>query len=553
MDPVQQDAVEGKLVIGIDLGTTKSGVSAWREELGRVAMLPDAGGHEVIPSAVAWDEEQKQWLVGHEAKALLTTRPSDVAYSVKRLIGRPFSDPVVRASQSDVTYSVVGGGTTDALEDVLVQFGAGIRGAELLSVPKVSAKVLERLRQTAADSLGLALDDVSYAVITVPAYFNVLQRRATIRAGEEAGLVVVDILNEPTAAALAHGDVVLGPDERTILIYDLGGGTFDVSLLDTKRDRRGSEFFTRVVNGHTRLGGDDIDSALADRLAGEAERMLGRRLRRDAVTRSRMRVAAEQAKIALSTADHARVDLHGLSTLDGDHVDAALVVTREELERCAAGVIGRAREITDRTVREIARLTWEDIDEVILVGGQALMPAVARDVEALTGRPPRVSQRPQTAIALGAGEYGRILSQGRPKFSRNSLTNVIALALGVRLDDGSFRRVVDANSNVPIRGEMRVTTTVDNQTEIEVEVLQGPHDATRADQCVVLGTLQLDVPPAPARALAYIVRFEVAEDGTLNIEVVDPGLRRSQTLVIGETTRVLVLREQREVQGGTPA
>ena len=531
------EQLEGKLIIGIDLGTTKSGVAVWDEAQGKAVLVADENGDDIIPSVVAWDRDANDWLVGKPAKALLAERPWDVAFSVKRFIGRAFSDRAVSAERANVTYGLVGGaGSGELLSDVVVQFGRDAAGQQQLDVPAISAKVLGQLRRTAAAALGRPLEEVVHAVVTVPAYFNLLQRKATVRAGELAGLHVVDILNEPTAAALAHGDLLLKHGQRRVLVYDLGGGTFDISLLDVTSDPIGYLFDTVLIDGNTHLGGDDIDMAVSRHIAAEIERRYGHPVRSDDVlTRARIRLAAERAKILLTEADRTTIALERLELGSATPFDVSIELTREQLDACAASVLQRASSITERAIRTIAGLDWSQVDEIVLVGGQTRMPAVQRSVAELTGKTPIVSERPQTAVALGAATYGHILSRGREKFQQNALTNVIALALGIRTNEDTFRKIVDANAAVPHKSrEFPVTTLRDDQTEIEVEVFQGPADATTVDQCIRLSSVRMEVPPAPARQFRYDVSFEVQSDGTVRVTVTDPRRRRSESLDIGE-------------------
>lgn len=548
-----QEATEsnpkGKIIIGIDLGTTKSGVSVWDEKQGRVVMLPEPDKPEVTPSMVGRDHVNHTWVVGQAAKALATVDPTAVAYSIKRYIGRWYAaDRAVLYGRQDLTYNLVPGDGTDPLRDVNVDFGAEDGEAIKLSAPEISAKILAKLREDAARGLDLPLEEVKYAVITVPAYFNFLQRRATILAGQLAGLTVVDILNEPTAAALAYGDYapdLLGAEEKRLLVYDLGGGTFDVSLLEAKRDNVGYQFYACVVDGDTRLGGDDIDASVVRWLASEIEsRYHCRVLPDDLVTRARLRQEAERAKIALSTQERVIIDLPALDLGSRDPFDARIELTRTHLDACASDVLERANAIVQRAIVEVAGLKWDDIDEIILVGGQTLMPAVQRSVEALTGKKPPVLQRPQLAVALGAGEYGRILSRGLEKFEENALINVIALPLGIRLDDNTFQKLILANATVPCLSEpLPITTTEDYQTKIVIEVLQGPRNAPTADECVSLGKLEMEVPPELKRIPKLNVVFDVKADGTMKLIVTDTRRNRSETLDIIET-HVITLRDQ---------
>jgi molecular chaperone DnaK len=540
------DDLKGQLIIGIDLGTTKSGVAVWDAAAGKPVMLRDENGDDIIPSVVAWDRDANDWVVGKPAKAILEQRPWDVAYSVKRFIGRSFSDRAVGSNRDNVTYGMTGGTGEDLRRDVIVRFGQEGAVHHELDIPQISAKVLARLRATAARALNRPLQDIKHAVVTVPAYFDMRQRMATQYAAELAGLEVRTILNEPTAAALSHGDDILSTEERTILVYDLGGGTFDISLLDVSRDEYGYQFFTRLIDGNTQLGGDDIDSAIAQMLAREIGRQTGEIVRPDDPrTRSRLRLAAERAKQALTAESATTVTLEDLDLGSRTPFTVSIDVSREEMEACAAPVVNRAREITERAVTRIADLKWGEIHEVVLVGGQTLMPSIQRDVAQFTGKNPRVSDRPQTAIALGAAVYAHMLSLGRAKFEQHALTNTIALALGVRMTNGAFKKIVHANATVPHRSaEEPVTTVRDDQTEIIVEVLQGREDATRAEDCVSLGTLRMAVPPAVAGQNRYDVRFDVDSNGIMTATVTDPQRRLSESLTIGDRT-LSVFREVR--------
>lgn len=540
---VDRDFLEGKLILGIDLGTTNSGVAVWGCERG-VEVLADESDQALLPSVVAWDRPRACWVVGEEAAEVRSRHPTDAAWSVKRIIGRRFSDPGVLYGRQHLAYRLVSGGSHEPLRDVCVDFGG--ENALRLSAPEISAKVLYRLREVAASRLRLPIERLDLAVITVPAYFNVMQRRATILAGELAGLTVVDLLNEPTAAALAYGSAVLDQREKKILVYDLGGGTFDVSLLEASRDDAGYMFFTRVVDGDTCLGGDDIDESTARWLAEQVRLRYGRTVRPDDhATRQRLRFAAERAKIELSDKQRLTVRLPVLDLGDANPFDAQIELDRCQLEACAAGVLRRAREIARRAVEDVAQLKWEQIDEVILVGGQTLMPAVQRDVQELCGKTPRVNDRPQLAVALGAGEYARILSLGRARFHQNSLINVIALPLGIRLDDDAFAPLVPANATVPHASKpFPVTTLEDNQTSIRVEVLQGQPDARHADQCVLLGSIEMEVPPAPARTPKFEVVLDVLSDGTMKVTVTDARRDRSASLDVFEN-KIVAWRDER--------
>jgi molecular chaperone DnaK len=531
-------SLQDELIIGIDLGTTKSAVSIWDKDTGRLKILENSAGHDLTPSLVAWDRDNKKWVVGEPAKAFFDLRPSDVVYSIKRFIGRWFTDPEVQKSYRRMTYNLVSGGGRNQLEDVLVDFGQEEASPERQPAPQISAQVLKSLRADAAKALQIPLEKVKYAVITVPAYFNVLQRKATIQAGRDAGLEVVDILNEPTAAALSYNEV-LGPEEKRILVYDLGGGTFDISLIEAKRDRDGYIFYTQLVDGDTQLGGDDIDARLVDWLKAEIKQRYDATVDSDdAITQAHLRLAAERAKVQLGKDETYTIELD-LDLGSRAPFKASIEVSRETLNQCAAPVIARARDITVHAVTEIAGLTWNDIDEVLLVGGQTLMPAIQKDVEQFSGKKPHVSERPQRAIALGAGEYARVLSQGEEKFSQNALINVIALPIGVRQGENEFHHLVKANVAIPHASEPHfVTNPKENQTQIRVEVLQGTRGATVADQCVQLGALEMEILPGPARSHKFEIVLDVKSDGTMKVIVTDKHSGKSETKDIVETKTV---------------
>ena len=535
--------LKDKLIIGIDLGTTKSAVSVWNDADGRSKILLNSAGKDFTPSLVAWDRPKQEWIVGEKAKEFFERRPGDVVYSIKRFIGRLFTDPEVIKNHSRMTYNLVSGGGNNQLEDIYVDYGEDSTSPPRQSAPNISAHVLRALRQDAADALKLPLESVKHAVITVPAYFNVLQRKATIQAGQEAGLDVVDILNEPTAAALSYKDV-LTADDKSILVYDLGGGTFDISLIDAKHDSDGYAFFTQMVDGNTHLGGDDIDANLVDWLKKELKAREGATVQDDdAITNAQLRLAAERTKVALGQVESIPLNLH-LNLGSRAPFDFSIEVTRDVLNQCAEPVIAQAHEIMERAVTQIAGRTWDTIDEVLLVGGQTLMPAIQKDVEELIGKKPHVSERPQQAIALGAGEYGRILSQGAEKFHQNTLLNVIALPIGVRDGEHAFHQLVKANVAVPHQSQPYLATNViDNQTQIRVEVLQGPRDATLADQCVPLGVVEMEVLPRPAKSHKFAIVLDVESDGTMKVIVTDKHTNRTETKDIVETKTVIYARE----------
>ncbi len=526
------------------------GIAVWDITQQKVIILGDGQQQLLTPSLLGWDSKREEWVVGNEAKKLGPQEAANVVYSIKRYIGRQFNDPVVKANRQDLDYKLVPGDGSDQLRDILVEFPHMEHNKEIihLSAPEISARVLMKLRQDAAHALQVPLDEIHYAVVTVPAYFNVLQRKATIEAGRLAGLEVVDILNEPTAAALAYSDTILQPDERRILIYDLGGGTFDISLLEVRRDENGYTFYTVVVDGDTHLGGDTVDLNIVKLLMSEIERQYNVSvLADDNITRERLRRVAEQAKIDLSSpeCDTVTITLSDLDLGERSAFDAVLQLTQTQIEQCIQPVLQKTLRITERAVRDIAGFTWEQINEVILVGGQTLMPTIQQGVATLTGHTPKVNDRPQLAVALGAGEYAHILSRGQEEFHKNALINVIALPLGIQLEKNTFKPLVPANVVLPYTSERYpVTTTRDQQGTIEVRVLQGIRDATRVDQCTYIETLKMEVPPAPAGIPKFEVQFEVQTDGTMKVIVRDIQRDRTEILDIVENRRILIWRDQ---------
>jgi molecular chaperone DnaK len=535
----QQDTLKDKLIVGIDLGTTNSGISVWSDERQQVEILTDKDNNVLTPSLVGWNRSNQTWVVGREAQILSQEHPTDVVYSIKRYIGRAFSDSNINSDCPHPAYNLIRSTSQDKHNEVAVDFGDRNGRPLQVSAPEISAKILFKLRQDAALKLGVPIEEIKNAVITVPAYFNIPQREATKLAGQQAGLEDVQILNEPTAAALSYRNTVLEQYKNKkcrILVYDLGGGTFDISLLDFELDAKGYAFYTQVLDGNTRLGGDDIDFKVASWLAEEMEKRYGTLVTPDDKTNwNRLRQKAEEAKIQLSTdKEVAIVDLTSLNLGQSFCLDDAYIeLSREQLEKCAANVIQRTLEITKHAVEQVAELTWKDIDEVILVGWQTKMPAIRRKVEELTGRKPHVSDRPQLAVALGAGEFARILSLGKEKFPENSLIDAIALSLGIGLDDDTFEVLVDANKTLPHTSRpFFVTTTEDNQPSICVEVLQGPRGATKKSECIVLGSIEMTVLPAPKGIPKFEVVLHVKADGTMYIKVTDARTGKSEEVLI---------------------
>jgi molecular chaperone DnaK len=542
----------GKTIFGIDLGTTKSGLAIYRPSSGKVEMVRDAAGNSTIPSMVAWDREHERWLVGHEAKAFAREHPQAAARSIKRYIGRLFTDATVAELLSERAFTVESGAEKRQIEDIFVNFGTNRAGDTIrLSAPEVSAKVLARLRQTLLEDEEFknhTPDDLKYAVITVPAYFNAWQREATKLAGRFAGLEVVDIINEPTASALAYHKYVLEMDKTLrIMVYDLGGGTFDVSILQASRDADGFSFDTEVVDGNTRLGGDDIDKRITDWLVGQIEQERDCRIAADDyLSRERLRQAGEAAKILLSQPDTltTTVRVDELAPGGCEPFGIAVDLTREKLEECAQPTINETRDICNRAVYKLLNKTWADIDAVVLVGGPTQMPLLRREIAKFSSREPFALPKeegvagPQEAVALGAGEYAHTLSLGGRHFQERALQHVVALPVGIHIYEPAerFEKLIRANSPLPVEGKHVVTTTKDGQTYINVDVLQGKEAETDdPKQCHFITTVH--VPNlAPERKGYYLfeVTVKVQEDGTLGIAV--KNLRTDEELAMETVT-----------------
>lgn len=533
------DSYAGKTIVGIDLGTTKSGLAVFRKSSGKVELIKDAEGRSVIPSMVAWNRDEDRFLVGQEAKRYAGDHPEAAARSIKRYIGRWFTDNAVAKTKEERAFKIEGGGGQDQLADIFVNFGADKAGNPVrLSAPEVSAQVLKRLLETfRADPefQDLPKDQPQPAVITVPAYFNALQRNATQRAGFLAGLDVVDIINEPTASALAYQRFVLQKDkQRRIMVYDLGGGTFDVSILQATLDDDGFAFDTEVVDGNTRLGGDDIDQKVTAWLIREVETQHQCQiLDDDYVSRERLRQAGETAKIALSDPSLAEfpVRVAQLQPSSCAPFDVEITLTRAKLEECAGEVIERTRAICNRAVEQLLRKSWPDIDDIVLVGGPTQMPVIQRSIESFSGRKPLALPRgegvagPQEAVAVGAGEYAFTLSLGGRHFQERSLQHVVALPVGIHIPKPTprFQPLIRANSPLPVTEKHLVTTTENNQDHIDVDILQGKQwDATDPNQCDLIGTVQVsNLLPAPAGFYLFEVQITAEDDGTLTAAVTD--------------------------------
>jgi molecular chaperone DnaK len=496
-------------VIGIDLGTTNSAMAIL--EAGQPTILENAEGSRITPSVVAIDPKTGQRLVGTLARRQAVTNPENTVFSIKRFMGRKFDDPIVQEAITRVPYRV----TKAANGDVRV-----VMGGKEYSPPEISAMVLQKLREDAEAKLG---DDVKQAVITVPAYFNDAQRQATKDAGQIAGLEVLRIVNEPTAASLAYGLDKVGRDEE-IAVYDLGGGTFDISAL------RVGEGVIEVLatNGDTFLGGDDFDRAVMDWLIGEFKKDQGIDLSGDRVALQRIREAAEKAKIELSSTQSTEINLPFVSANSAGPIHLQITLSRSKLEQLTESLVQRTREPVDKALVD-AKVSASDIDEVVLVGGQTRMPAVQDLVKKLfNGKEPHKGVNPDEVVAAGAAIQAGVL-QGDVKDVL--LLDVTPLSLGVETKGGVTAVLIPRNTTIPTRKSETFSTAEDNQGQVEIHVLQG--ERPLASENKSLGRFILDGIPAAPRGTPQIeVTFDIDANGILHVSAKEQSTGKEQKVVI---------------------
>jgi molecular chaperone DnaK len=500
-------------VIGIDLGTTNSVAATL--EAGQPTVIENAEGNRITPSVVAIEPKTSQRLVGTIARRQAVTNPENTVFSIKRFMGRKFDDPVVQEAIKHVPYKV----TRASNGDVQV-----VMGGKTYSPPEISAMILQKIRADAEAKLG---DKVNQAVITVPAYFNDAQRQATKDAGQIAGLEVLRIINEPTAASLAYGLDRAGVDE-VIAVYDLGGGTFDISIL------RVGEGVIEVLatNGDTFLGGDDFDRAVMDWIIAEFKKDQGVDLSQDRVALQRVREAAEKAKIELSSTQSTEINLPFISANASGPIHLQMTLTRSKLEQLTEDLIERTRAPVERALAD-AKVKADAIDEVVLVGGQTRMPAVQALVRKLfNGKEPHKGVNPDEVVAIGAAIQAGVL---KGDVKDVLLLDVTPLSLGVETKGGVMTVLIPRNTTIPARKTEVFSTAEDNQSQVEIHVLQG--ERPLASENKSLGRFVLDgIQPAPRGMPQIEVTFDIDANGILNVSARDKASGKEQRVVIEPTS-----------------
>ena len=498
-------------IIGIDLGTTNSCVAVMDGDKPRV--IENSEGDRTTPSIVAFTESDEV-IVGQPAKRQAVTNPADTMYAVKRLIGRRFDEEVVQRDIKLVPYKIIKADNGDAWVEA---------HGKKMAPPEISARVLQKMKKTAEDFLG---HEVTEAVITVPAYFNDSQRQATKDAGRIAGLDVKRIINEPTAAALAYGMDKSRGDSK-IIVYDLGGGTFDVSVIEIAEIDGEHQFEVLATNGDTFLGGEDFDMRLIDYLADEFQKDSGINLHNDALALQRLKEAAEKAKIELSSTQQTNVNLPYITADASGPKHLNIKLSRAKLESLVDDLIARTIDPCKQALKD-AGLSSSDINDIILVGGQTRMPKVQEEVQKFFGKEPRKDVNPDEAVAVGAAIQGGVLGG---HVNDILLLDVTPLSLGIETMGGVMTKLVEKNTTIPTKASQVFSTAEDNQNAVTVHVLQGEREMASGNKSLGRFDLQ-DIPPAPRGTPQIEVSFDIDANGILNVSAKDKATGKQQSIVI---------------------
>ncbi len=494
-------------VIGIDLGTTNSAVAYM--EGGEPTIIPNAEGGRITPSVVAFTKSGER-LVGQVAKRQAITNPENTIYSIKRFMGRRFTDPEVQRSLKQVPYKIQQGGNGG----VEVVLGDGRK----LTPPEVSAMILGKLKTDAEAFLG---DKITQAVITVPAYFDDSQRQATKDAGQIAGLEVLRIINEPTAAALAYG--LDKKKDEVVAVYDLGGGTFDISILQLGE----GVFEVKATNGDTHLGGDDFDARIIDWLIDEFKKDQGIDLKNDRMALQRLKESAEKAKIELSSTQQTEINLPFITADQAGPKHLVITLTRSKLEQLVGDLVEQTVGPVKKAIAD-AGVSADKIDEVVLVGGMTRMPLVVETVKKLFGKEPNKSVNPDEVVAIGAAIQAGVL---KGEVKDILLLDVTPLSLGIETLGGVATKLIERNSTIPTSKSQIFTTASDGQTQVEIHVVQGERELAADNKSLARFILD-GIPPAPRGLPQIEVTFDIDANGILNVKAKDKATSKEQHVTI---------------------